>query len=90
MLGSRPQRPTLFVWLHTTQVRNVQGDGAWVELTDITPYRGFIQRVVCPYHGINELVQASEGSPEHVKAGSRVPGLEVLWKGYQDEDETEE
>lgn len=62
----------------------------WVALTNIAPHRCPIQRVVRPYHRINELVEASKRGPEHVETGSGIPGLEVKWKGYQHEDETQE
>ena len=59
-------------------------------LTDVAPHRSFVKRVICPRNGVNELVEAGQGGPEHVKAGPGIPSLKVPWKGYQYQDESEE
>lgn len=47
-----------------------------VQLTDIAPDRGPIDRVTVPYDRVDEAIQTSKGSPCHVQASPGIPGYD--------------
>lgn len=57
---------------------------------NIAPDRCPIESVAVPDDRINEHVQASKPTPEHVKAGAGVPGLEMPWEGDCASQESQE
>lgn len=48
-------------------------------LTYVAPNGGNVHGTLGKYNGVHELIQASQRRPNHVVAGSRVPGLQMPW-----------
>ena len=60
------------------------------EPTDIAPDRRNIDSSLGEDHRVHELVETPECRPNHVVAGTRVPSLQVPWKGNENNDKTKE
>lgn len=48
-------------------------------LTYVAPDRRWVVDVTSPNDGVDELIQACKGGPDHVVAGAGVHGLDVPW-----------